>query len=213
MQRRRLHSGDVARRLALALTLCAGALAAPASAAGPTIVVGDSLAVGTRPFLQPLLPDRPLIWNAVNGRTTPQGMQALRGALRLAQPAVVVVSLGSNDGPSGSRFADRIQRTLRLIPASACVVWPTIVRPPRKGDAAGLNRALRDAARRDGRLRLVDWVGAVRSGRVVLPDGLHPNPVGYAERSRMVASVIERRCPATGLGVVPPAPGGAAAPA
>jgi lysophospholipase L1-like esterase len=204
----------VARRLALALTLCvcAGAFAGPAAAAGPTIVVGDSLAVGTRPYLPRLLPDRPLVWNVANGRTTPQGMRALRGTLRLAQPAAVVVSLGSNDGPSGRRFADRIARTLRLIPRSACVVWPTIVRPPRKGDATELNRALRDAARRDARLLLVDWVGAVRSGRVILPDGLHPDPAGYAERSRMVASVIERRCPATGLAVVPPAPGGVAAP-
>jgi lysophospholipase L1-like esterase len=194
------------------LTFCAAVFAAPASAAGPAIVVGDSLAVGTRPYLQPLLPERPLIWNAANGRTTPQGMQALRGALRLAQPGAVVVSLGTNDGPSGARFADRIRRTLRLVPRSACVVWPTIVRPARKGDATELNRALRAAARRDARLRLVDWIGAVRSGRVVLPDGLHPNPVGYAERSRMVASVIERSCPPDALRVVPPVPGGAAAP-
>lgn len=204
----------MARRLALALTLCAGALAAPASAAGPTVVVGDSLAVGTRPYLQPLLPDRPLTWDVVSGRTTPQGMRALRSTLRWVEPAAVVVSLGSNDGPSGARFADRIRRTLRAIPATACIVWPTIVRPARKGDAAALNRALRRAAKRDARMRLIDWIGAVRRGRVVLPDGLHPDAAGYAERSRMVAAALQRGCPAA-----PPAPppkpdgsGGAVAP-
>lgn len=202
----------MARRLALALTLCAGALTAPASAAGPTIVVGDSLAVGTRPYLQPLVPESPLIWDAVSGRTTPQGMRALRATLRRVEPAAVVVSLGSNDGPSGARFADRIRRTLREIPADACVVWPTIVRPPRKGDATALNRALRDAARRDARVTLVDWIGAVRRGRVVLPDGLHPDQAGYAERSRMIAAALRRGCGAAAPQSGPHAPGGAAAP-
>lgn len=205
----------MARRLALALTLaaaCTGALAAPAAASVPTIVVGDSLAVGTRPYLAPLVPGFALTWDAVSGRTTPQGMRALRAKLRGVRPDAVVVSLGSNDGPSPVRFADRLQRTLAAIPRTTCVVWPSIVRPPRKGNAAGLNRVLRAAALRDPRLTVVDWIGAVRSGRVVLPDGLHPDAAGYEERSRMIAAALQRGCAAAGGGS-PHTPGGAAAPA
>lgn len=184
------------------------ALATSASAAVPTIVVGDSLAVGTRPYLGSLAPGYLLSWDAVSGRTTPQGMRALRAQLRQVRPRAVVVSLGSNDGPSAARFADRMRRILARVPQDACVVWPSIVRPPRKGDEAGLNRVLRRTARRDRRLRIVDWVGAVGSGRVLLPDGLHPDPAGYEERSRMIAAALQR-CAGGGAA---PAPGGAAAP-
>lgn len=208
----------MARRLALALTLAivasTGAITAPALAYGPTptIVVGDSLAVGTKPYLGGLLSGWPLAWDAVSGRTTPQGMRALRGELRHVQPGAVVISLGSNDGPSGLRFSDRIRRIRKAIPANACIIWPTIVRPPRKGDETQLNRSLRAAAKLDDRFVLVDWIGAVGSGRVVLPDGLHPDPAGYQERSRMISAALAAGCPAAGTGTAQLQQGGAVAP-
>ena len=107
------------RRLVLTLALTVPCvLAVPAAAAVPTIVVGDSLAVGTKPYLGSLLPGYPLTWDVRNGRTTPEGMRALRAKLRQVQPGAVVVSLGSNDGPSPARFADRLRRILRTIPPS-----------------------------------------------------------------------------------------------
>lgn len=197
---------SIARRLAtVAVTAFALALigTAPAGAAVPTLVVGDSLGVGMLPSLGALVPGRELTWRVRSGRTTPQGLAVLREALRDLAPAAVVVSLGTNDGPSPARFADRIRRVLAAIPPAACVVWPSIVRPPRKGDETGLNRVLLRIAEEDPRLVVPDWSAAVRSGRVSLPDGLHPDARGFARRSRMVAAALREGCSAPTTGGVP----------
>lgn len=182
------------------LTLIAAAVlgvAAVAPAATPVsprvLVVGDSLAVGMRPHLESLIEAREVRWDARGGRTTPQGMERLRARLRQASPDVVLISLGTNDGTDPGRFSSRMSRTLRAIPADACVVWADIHRPARKGAYAALNRVLRRHAARDGRLVVVEWERAVRRGQVSLPDGLHPDAAGYSRRSRMYAAAM-RRC-------------------
>jgi hypothetical protein len=100
----------------VALAVLAAAAPLARAADGPVLVVGDSLAVGMRPFLIPLLGDREVAWNARNGRTTPQGMQVLRAMLPTVTPETVVISLGTNDGPDPARFADRIRRLLGMLP-------------------------------------------------------------------------------------------------
>lgn len=162
---------------------------------GRVLIVGDSLAVGTKPYLGAMLAGRELSWDALDGRTTPQGLTGLRAGVRAVRPQAVVVSLGTNDGPDPGRFADRIRRVLAAAPIDACVVWATINRPPRKGPYDGLNRVLRRAAVRDPRMVLVDWDRAVARGAVRLPDGLHPDAAGYRHRSRMIAHALTHRCP------------------
>jgi hypothetical protein len=178
--------------------LVAGAVAfaSPAASAadGPVIVVGDSLAVGMRPFLAPLLGDRVVAFDARTGRTTPQGMQVLRRLLTTAKPATVVVSLGTNDGPDAARFADRIRRILGALPPRTCVVWPSIIRPPRKGTYDGLDRVLRRQAQRDPSFHVPSWDYAVLRGEVRLPDEVHPDQFGFLYRSRMIVRVIHQRC-------------------
>jgi lysophospholipase L1-like esterase len=117
------------------------------------------------------------------GRTTPQGLQALRAALRQVTPQAVVISLGTNDGSDPRRFAGRLHRVLGAIPAKVCVVWPVIVRPPRKGAYAALDRVLRAEARSDPHLVVPAWDHAVMRGSVLLPDGVHPDPAGFRYRS------------------------------
>jgi len=160
------------------------------------LVIGDSLAVGTMPYLDAMLTDRNLTWDAVDGRTTPQGMHALRMALRELEPQVVVVSLGTNDGPDPRRFTSRLRRMLHDVSAHTCVVWTAVVRPPRKGRYGALNRALRAEAQRDRRLIVINWDRAVRRGTVVLPDGLHADAEGYRYRSFKIAQAVQVGCPA-----------------
>lgn len=171
-----------------------GGAAAPAPASGPVLVIGDSLAVGMRPALGTLLAPRTVTWEVRSGRTTPQGLVRLRQALTTVTPATVVVSLGTNDGPDPARFRDRLRRVLRLVPADACVVWPDIYRPRRKGPYAALNRVLRAETRHDPRLVVVGWQRLVHTHRVALPDGLHPDPAGYDTRARLVANAIDAAC-------------------
>jgi lysophospholipase L1-like esterase len=175
-------------------------LAAPAQAAhaqsSDVLVVGDSLAVGTEPYLPQLLGDRILISDAKSGITTPQGMRLLRMSLRTVTPTTVVFSLGSNDGGDAARFADRLRRMMALLPRDTCAVWSTIIRPRRKGDYHGLNRVLHTFKRKDPRLVVVDWEHAVTGGAVFLPDGLHADPDGYRYRSEMIADAVNGGCAA-----------------
>src|SRR3954451_4678372 len=90
------------------------------------LMVGDSLAVGTMSYLDAMLTDRNVTWDAVNGRTTPQGIHALRVDLRAVEPQVVVVSLGTNDGPDPRRFTRRLRVMLDNLSPHTCVIWTAI---------------------------------------------------------------------------------------
>lgn len=160
------------------------------------LVVGDSLAVGTQPFLSELLAGRNLVADVRNGITTPQGLRMLRMSLRHMTPRTVVVSLGSNDGGDPRRFADRLHRFLALLPSDTCVVWSTIIRPPRKGPYRALNRVLHKAKKQEPRLVVVDWEHAVTGGAVHLRDGLHADEDGYRYRGSMIAQAVNGGCPA-----------------
>jgi lysophospholipase L1-like esterase len=188
----------IVRLSALAIALLALAVPAAASAEmpSPVLVVGDSLAVGMRPYLGTMLGSSEVVWDARSGRTTPEGLVRLRARLREVTPQTVVISLGTNDGPDPQRFGERIQRALDVIPASACIVWADINRPPRKGRYHGLNRVLEQAAADDPRMVLVHWDRAVLHRSVSLPDGLHPDAPGFRYRSLMVAGAVARGCTA-----------------
>lgn len=190
---------------ALALALAPAGASAKLVAVNPSssvLVIGDSLAVGLRPYLAEQL-GTDVAWDAKSGRTTPQGMSALRAALKVVRPRTVVVSLGTNDGSSPARFQDRINRTLKAI-GDRCVVWANIYRPARKGPYAALNAVLVAEARRYHRLHLVDWLGAVRRQAVTLPDGLHPDPAGFEYRGKLIADAVKDACGAGGSGTAEP---------
>jgi lysophospholipase L1-like esterase len=180
--------------LLIAIAAGATAVRSPAQAPSPILVVGDSLAVGLEPHLGAMLQPSAVVWDARSGRTTPQGLVRLRARLREVAPRTVVISLGTNDGPDPRRFASRIHRALQAIPATDCVVWLDINRPPRKGRYEALNRVLYEAAGTDRRLVVVHWDRAVRQGKVALPDGLHPDEAGFRYRSRLIAAAMARGC-------------------
>ena len=148
------------RAVACAALVVLVAITAPLAVAhaqdDAVLVVGDSLAVGTQPYLGPLLEGRTVVSDVRNGITTPQGMRLVRIALRTVSTKTVVLSLGTNDGGDPRRFADRLRRTMALLRPDACVVWATIIRPPRKGPYRDLNRVLHQAKRRDPRIDVVD---------------------------------------------------------
>jgi len=189
--------GPSVRITLAALLVLLTAPVAPARAAdGDVLVVGDSLAVGTQPFLEPMLGGAHLVADVRNGITTPQGMRLLRMSLRTVTPTTVIVSLGTNDGGNALRFRNRLSRTMALLPLDTCVVWTTIIRPRRKGPYRPLNRVLHTFKKQEPRLVVVDWEHAVTGGSVFLPDGLHADPEGYRYRSTMIADAVNAGCPA-----------------
>ncbi len=158
------------------------------------LIVGDSLAVGMQPFLGEMIADREVTFAVRHGRTTPQGLLTLRQELQRFAPQTIVVSLGTNDGSDARVFAGRVRRTLLEVPPAVCVVWPAITRPPRKGAYKALNRVLRDAARRDPRLTIINWDRMVEKGTVALRDGVHPDADGYRFRAWVTAAAVRRGC-------------------
>ena len=161
------------------------------------LILGDSLAVGTMPYLDEMLPTEVNVtWDAVDGRTTPQGIESLQFDLHEVEPEIIAVSLGTNDGPDQERFASRIRRLLAGVSPNTCVAWFTIVRPLRKGRYGGLNRALRAEAARDPRLVVINWDKAVERGTVRLRDGLHADAAGYRYRSSKIVQAVHAGCPA-----------------
>jgi hypothetical protein len=169
-------------------------------ALAPRVFVnGDSLAVGTRPYLPRDLPGWPIRQSASISRHVPEGVALLRSkGRRLAR--IVVMQLGTNDDPrTTDSFRDAVRATLHIAGRDRCVVWPNIVRPRVAGTSyAGYNRVLAAENRRHDNLFVVDWARMARRHRYWFgPDGVHPSATGYAARAAAIAAKV-RAC--VGLG-------------
>jgi hypothetical protein len=173
-------------------------LAAPASADALSrrlLVNGDSLAVGTKPYLPKELRGWQVTQSASVSRHASEGADVMR-SYGSSLPRVIHVSLGTNDDPNQvSVFRAAIREVMDVAGSRRCVVWTNIVRPPAAGASyAGFNRALAAESRRRDNLRIVNWVRMVRSHpEWVVGDGVHVNAEGYKARARAVASSV-RRC-------------------
>jgi lysophospholipase L1-like esterase len=173
-------------------------LAAPATAQALSrrlFVDGDSLAVGTKPYLPLELRGWNVSQSASVSRHAAEGADVLRAYGR-ALPRVIHVSLGTNDDPNQvDAFRAAIRELMDVVGSHRCVVWTNIVRPPVAGASyAGYNRALAQESRRRENLRVVNWVRIVRENpQWVVGDGVHVNADGYRARAKAIARSV-RRC-------------------
>jgi lysophospholipase L1-like esterase len=158
--------------------------------------LGDSLSVGTDPYLRAQLRGYRI------ERLYDVGLHADEAAAIVARvgadlPKVLVVSAGTNDDPRQvSAFARSVSAVLRSAGPARCVVWSTISRPPAVGATyAGLNRALTRASTRNENLVLVDWARMVRRHPGWLSDdGVHVSAAGYKARAAAIATAVTTRC-------------------
>jgi hypothetical protein len=173
-------------------------LAAPASAGALShrlLVNGDSLAVGTKPYLPRALRGWQVTQSASVSRHAAEGADIMRSYGR-SLPRVIHVSLGTNDDPNQvSAFRAAIREVMDVAGPRRCVVWTNIVRPAVAGASyAGYNRALAAESRRRDNLRVVNWVRMVRAHpEWVVGDGVHVNADGYRARAKAIATSV-RRC-------------------
>jgi hypothetical protein len=189
------------RPLSFLIAACAALLAlAPASTAQhrhprPLVLVnGDSLAVGTKPYLPGDLRGFNLRQSTSISRHASQGVALLRRLGRF--PRVVVMSLGTNDDPRAvGAFRSAVRSAVHMAGRRHCVVWPNIVRPPVAGASyAGYNLVLAQENHRHRNLRIVKWTRIVRRRSLALSaDGVHPDTDGYKIRARAIAGEV-RRC-------------------
>ena len=183
------------RASALALVV---ALAAPASAQALSrrlLVNGDSLAVGTKPYLPGQLRGWKVTQSASVSRHAFEGADVMRAYGR-SLPRVIHVSLGTNDDPNqADAFRAAIRDVMEVAGPHRCVVWTNIVRPPVAGASyAGYNRALAVESRPRENLRVVNWARMVHQHPEWLSDdGVHVNVDGYRARATAIAQSV-RRC-------------------
>jgi dienelactone hydrolase len=182
--------------LALGLLLLA---AAPAS--GSVLDVGDSLSLGTTPYLRAQLSESVTNDGRV-GRPSPEAVGVLRS--KFSGQRVVVFDAGVNDDPARPSTLSHDLATVRGIVGSRCLVVATLSRPPYRGVTVdGLNRAVRSFAASSSNVQLVDWRSfAVSHPRLINADGVHPTSEGYRQRAGLFAQAISA-CGSSGGGGAP----------
>jgi hypothetical protein len=163
----------------------------PAATRRTMTVIGDSLAVGMKPYLGAVLPGWTVTVDGRVGRPLTEGMGLVRSTdLPPAASSVLAISLFTNDDPGGtSRLAAAVDESLRKVGSGGCVIWATIARDPVGGVSyAAANGLLARKARSTPRLRLVDWAGYVTTHPGTLSAGnVHPGPAGYQARAALYA--------------------------
>jgi hypothetical protein len=172
--------------------------AAPSGNASETLVmIGDSLAQGTEPFLGGLLPGWRVTTEARRGRPLAEGMQVLSSTPLGSTSLVLAFSLFTNDSPGNvGALEAAVRQSVRRAGSGGCAIWATIVRPPKGGvsyDAvnARLNALAGDPQLR-GRLLIVPWAALTRSNPSFLGrDKVHATSAGFRERARLYAQAAE----------------------
>ena len=184
----------VAALAAGAYVVVAGDEPEPAGEVGSLTLVGDSLNVGTDPYLRDELEGWTIDAHDRVGRQTWEGVEELR-RLRASLAPIVVVSLGTNDADgSEDEFRDHVADAIGIVGPRRCLLWATVVRSGAPRD--GFNAVLEAARAEHPNLRLVDWASLVeREPETLAFDTVHGTPEGYARRAEETAEAA-RRCPA-----------------
>lgn len=181
----------------------AGAHPTAFGGAGRTVLIGDSLGVGTLPFLKRALGGH-IAANVKVGRSSADGIAHLQQLLK-GGASRIVLDLGTND-QSARQLATSISRAKRLAPDTP--IYALTVNGP---DAQRKNAVLAKLG-----VHVIDWAGA--SGKLVGADGIHAASAhGYAVRGRLIASALkggaDTQAPAQGAPSAAAAPqGGSASP-
>lgn len=169
-----------------------GLPAAPVPLSRGVLVIGDSLEVGTSPYLEGLLAGQSVTVDARKGRPSPEGVAILQRKLR-HHHGVVVFDLGVNNSPAAPQILAGDLAAVLATAGDRCIVVGTLARPPVGGASiAGANQVIRSFAAANPQVRVFDWRGATLSQPgLLVGDGVHGTSSGYAYRAELVAQAIE----------------------
>jgi hypothetical protein len=160
----------------------------PASAGGTVVVVGDSLANGTRSLLEEELDGWTVRTEARDGMPLAEGMDVLRRT-PIPEGAVLAISLFTNNTPDD---LPALEAAVRSTSTRRCVVWATITHPVH--DHRATNDRLRALDRELPLVVVVPWAEQVAERPELLrPDGVHGTAEGYRVRAALFADAA-RSC-------------------
>lgn len=153
------------------------------------LVVGDSLTVGTRPYLPHFLRRWHVTQNVSISKQAGEGPGTLRRYGRRL-PRVIFVNLGTNGGAGDvSGFTSAVRRTMRVAGPDRCVVWSNIVRP---GGYGRINHALARQAKRRRNLIVFRWVRMSRQHPSWFgSDHVHVTGAAYRIRAKEMARYVK----------------------
>ena len=182
----------VGKLTAAILAVAAVLSAAPAGAqdaTGPVLVVGDSLEVGSGPYLRQALAGASVEVDAERSRSSSAGLRVLGATLR-ADHEVIVFPLGTND-LSASTLASNLAAAQGLA-GGRCMVVTTIARPDLRGSSTAELNAVVEAFAAQSGAQVMDWHSATMSTPGVLGrDRIHATAQGYAFRASLLAEAVQ----------------------
>lgn len=164
-------------------------LAVCAPGAGASVLyIGDSLGVGTEPYLRERL-DEAVQADVVGGRPSADGVETLAANIT-PEHEVVVFDLGTNDGIPET-YAESLA-AVRQIVGDRCIVVATLNRPPVNGYPIGpIERVLERFVASDANVEVADWRSLAQQQPNLLIDGIHATGEGYSLRAALLADAIQ----------------------
>jgi hypothetical protein len=154
------------------------------SGTGSIFYVGDSLGVGTMPFLRRIVRGTRIDSEVLGSQRSSWGVDQLEGALRLRTYDNIVFDFGTND-TKASQLRASIKRARRIAPEAHIYVM-TLNGP---FDTAAKNKLLNDWA--DPHVHVVPWRSYARDHGVQFEStGVHPDADGYEKRAHLIAKVM-----------------------
>lgn len=178
---------------ALLVALAAAVWPAPAPAqSGNVYVIGDSLEVGTSPYLPRYLSGFSVRVDADESRSSTAAVEILRQRLSPSD-TIVVFDLGTNDDPTQTGVLQSELAEVGELVGDRCLVVATIHRPPYNGVSYdAFNGVIESFASSRPNTQLVDW-GSYAGAHpdLLYSDGVHPTSAGYSLRARLIAEGIQ----------------------
>jgi hypothetical protein len=159
------------------------------------IMIGDSLADGTRSALAADLPGWGVSTDARVGRPLAEGMAVLAKTPVTDPKTILAFSLFTNDEPTNvAALRQAVLTSVARLGSQGCAIWATIHRPPVDGSSyAAANTALATlAGSLHGRLIIVPWAQLVlRHPDWLAPDDVHGTTLGYQQRALLYAQAAQ----------------------
>jgi lysophospholipase L1-like esterase len=164
--------------------------------AASVYVIGDSLTVGTEPYLRRELAARGWRLAGVDARisrTVEEGLRVLRAKERRL-PETVMLALGSNDLFASQAQVEAWVETARETAGTRRLIWVNVYvdvkRAPLLKGYRVINRGLSAAAVQHN-VEIADWNRWMTRHRAPMQrDGVHYTPVGYRKRAAFYARVV-----------------------
>jgi hypothetical protein len=157
-------------------------------------MTGDSLTVGTAPYLQYLfdLGRRELQVRAYPGVTIEEAFPWTQAEVAaLPMPPTAVVALGANDTEPLAELMWWIEGMIDTLRPTEHIIWVNYY--SRIADDSAKNAVLAFVASLHPNVQVLDWASVIsRHPEMILPDGVHYTPAGYVLRALTINAALPR---------------------